>query len=232
VGDTNSLDESADSELREALKKILTPGGIVLDVGANRGQFALEVLSVQSSKIFCFEPLPDAFSYLQMLQDSQPQINPIQLAVSNVSGESEFHVTEGDGGSRLLAPGENSSSQWQTPIPGGGITVRSTRLDEFIVERGIGKVELLKSDAQGFDGRVVESAGEFLNPDSIGAVLVELNFHNFYQDQDSFYSIMEKICTSGYFLAGMFRHFNRSGWLWWADALFLPDRPPFSTQFE
>jgi len=232
MGDINSLDELADSELRGALKKILTPGGIVLDVGANRGQFALDVLSVQACKIFCFEPLPDAFRYLQILQDSHPQINPVQLAVSNVSGEAEFHVTAGDVGSSLLAPMENQGSQWQMPIPGGGITVQSTRLDEFIVEQGIGRVELLKSDAQGFDGRVIESAGEFLNPDSIGAVLVELNFHKFYQDQDSFYSIMEKICTSGYFLAGIFRHFNRSGWLWWADALFLPDRPPFSTQFE
>jgi hypothetical protein len=120
MGDINSLDELADSELRGALKKILTPGGIVLDVGANRGQFALDVLSVQTCKIFCFEPLPDAFRYLQILQDSHPQINPVQLAVSNVSGEAEFHVTAGDVGSSLLAPMENQGSQWQMPIPGGG----------------------------------------------------------------------------------------------------------------
>lgn len=228
---TASLDGLADAERREALVRILTPDGIVLDVGANRGQFALDVLSVQKSRIFCFEPLPDAFAYLQDLQKTHPQINPVQLAVSNKTGEAEFHVNEGDVGSSLLAPLRNQSSQWLSPSPEGTIMINSTRLDEWIVAQGVGKIELLKSDAQGFDGRVVQSAGEFLNPDSIGAILVELNFHTFYENQDSFYGIMERVCTSGYFLAGMFRHFNRSGWLWWADALFLPDRAPFSTQF-
>ena len=95
-----------------------------------------------------------------------------------------------------------------------------------------GGISLLKSDAQGFDGRVINSAGEFLNPNIIGAILVELNFHRFYEDQDAFYKIMEHICMGGYFLAGMFPHLNYSGWFWWADALFLPNKAPFSTQFD
>jgi FkbM family methyltransferase len=231
VPDPSLLEESADAERREALKNILTPGGIVLDVGANRGQFALDLLAVQKSQIFCFEPLPEAFAHLEGLQKLHPQITPIQMAVSNVSGQTEFHVTEGDAGSSLLAPVENQTSQWLTPSSAGPISIESTRLDEWIVSHDIGNVELLKSDAQGFDGRVIESAGKFLSPDSIGAILVELNFHRFYEGQDSFYGISESLCTKGYFLAGMYRHYNRAGWLWWADGLFLPDREPFSTQF-
>ena len=153
------------------------------------------------------------------------------MAVSNVSGQTEFHVTDGDVGSSLLAPVENQTSQWLTPSSAGLISIQSTRLDEWIVSHDIGTIELLKTDAQGFDGRVIESAGKFLSPDSIGAILVELNFHRFYEGQDSFYGIMESLCTKGYFLAGMYRHYNRAGWLWWADSLFLPDREPFSTQF-
>jgi len=231
IPDPSLLDESADAERREALKNILTPGGIVLDVGANRGQFALDLLAVQKPQIFCFEPLPEAFAQLEDLQKLHPQITPIQMAVSNVSGETEFHVTEGDVGSSLLAPVANQTSQWLTPSSAGLISVQCTRLDEWIVSHDIGNVELLKSDAQGFDRRVIESAGKFLSPDSIGAILVELNFHRFYEGQDSFYGIMESLCTKGYFLAGMYRHYNRAGWLWWADALFLPDREPYSTQF-
>jgi len=225
------LDESADAERRLALKEILTPGGIVLDVGANRGQFALDLLEVQKSQIFCFEPLPQAFAHLEGLKTLHPQITPIQMAVSNVSGETEFFVSEEDVGSSLLAPVVNQTSQWLTPSSSGAISIQTTRLDDWFVSRDISNVELLKSDAQGFDGRVIESAGEFLSPDSIGAVLVELNFHRFYEGQDSFYGIIESLCTKGYFLAGMYRHYNRAGWLWWADALFLPDRKPFSTQF-
>lgn len=153
------------------------------------------------------------------------------MAVSDVSGEAEFFVSEEDVGSSLLAPLANQTSQWLTPSSRGAISVQTTRLDDWLVSRDLSHVELLKSDAQGFDGKVIESAGKFLSPDSIRAVLVELNFHGFYEGQDSFYGIIETLCKKGYFLAGMFRHYNRAGWHWWADALFLPDQAPFSTQF-
>lgn len=224
-------DEVADEERRQALARILTPNGIVLDVGANRGQFALDLLSVCSPRVFCFEPLPSAFAELQSLSQLHPEIVPIQLAVSNVSGEAQFHVSEEDVGSSLLSPVANQTSRWLAPSSGGPIQIECIRLDEWISSNNISQIELLKSDAQGFDRRVMESAGSFLDPERIGAILVELNFHRFYVGQDQFYSIMEQLCSSGYFLAGFYRHYNHSGWLWWADALFLPNRAPFSTQF-
>lgn len=224
-------DEVADQERREALARILTAGGVVLDVGANRGQFALDVLSVQSSRIFCFEPLPSAFAQLESLSHIHAEIVPVQMAVANISGQAQFHVSEEDVGSSLLRPVENQSSRWLAPSSSGPISIECIRLDEWISSNNISQIELLKSDAQGFDRRVLESAGSFLNPEHIGAILVELNFHSFYKGQDPFYSIMEQLCSSGYFLAGFYRHYNHAGWLWWADALFLPDRAPFSTQF-
>jgi len=48
------LDKAADAERRLALREILTPDGIVLDVGANRGQFALGQLYGAKAQVFCF----------------------------------------------------------------------------------------------------------------------------------------------------------------------------------
>jgi len=122
---------------------------------------------------------------------------------------------------------KDQSSEWLTNE--FVVQVQTIRLDDYMSERGITRVALLKSDAQGFDQRVLASAGALLNPQHIGSVLVEVNFHDFYVGQDSFAGLIELLSGAGYFVAGVFRHFNRSGWLWWADVLFLPKAAPFST---
>jgi len=117
--------------------------------------------------------------------------------VSDVSGEAEFFISEEDAGSSLLAPLANQTSWWLTPSSRGAISVQTTRLDDWLVSRDPSHVELLKSEARGFDGKVIESAGKFLSPDSIGALLVELNFHSLCEGQDSFYGIIETLGKKG-----------------------------------
>jgi hypothetical protein len=136
-------------------------------------------------------------------------------------------VQESDLGSSLLAPLEGKTSQWLTPKE--VVDVHSVRLDTFLRSRELNKIALLKTDAQGLDGQVVESAGEFLQPDVIQAILVEMNFHTFYEGQEPFFDVIKTICERGYFLAEVFRHYNRVEWLWWADVLFLPNKPPYTT---
>lgn len=227
--DTSDLDDAADRECSDALSRILTADSIVFDVGANLGQFVTSLMSVQTCMTYCFEPVPEPRKAIEALAALHPNIIPVDLAISDRTGSAQFHVMAAHDGSSMLEPVAGQTSQWLTPKE--TIEVESMRLDDFMTSRGIDKVDLLKSDAQGFDAHVIESAGAYLTPDHIQAILVEVNFHSFYEGQDSFQRILE-ICTEhDYFLAGMFRHYNHSNWLWWADALFLPNRAPFSTQF-
>lgn len=220
-------DAVADAERRDALARILSEGGVVLDIGANRGQFAMELLATNDVAVICFEPVDAAFDALCVLAREEPRISPRKLAVASSTGSADFHVQRSDVGSSLLEPLPNQGSEWLTAS--AVVSVDTIRLDDFLTRENISRISLLKSDAQGYDKRVIESAGAFLNPGCIGAVLVEVNFHQFYQDQDSFSSLLDMMLGSGYFLAGIYRHFNRAGWLWWADVLFLPNAAPFST---
>jgi len=223
-----SLDAAADAERQAALKRILQDGGVVLDVGANRGQFALELLATGADvSVICFEPGEAAYLDLCALADEKPRISPRKLAIATTTGCADLYVQRSDVGSSLLVPLPDQGSEWLTAS--SVESVDTIRLDDFMKQEGLSKVSLLKSDAQGYDKRVIESAGAFLNPVSIGAVLVEVNFHQFYREQDSFSSLLDMMMSAGYFLAGIFRHFNRAGWLWWADMLFLPNVPPYST---
>jgi hypothetical protein len=97
-------------------------------------------------------------------------------------------------------------------------------LDEFINTRVIGgekKIDLLKSDAQGADLDVLRSAGEFLIPEKIRSVLVEINFANFYHGQNPYYDVLALLDRSGYKPARFYPYRAHDGWLWWADALFI-----------
>lgn len=81
--------EAIDSEINERqqaadFSKILTGSPIVLDVGANRGQWAERVLSLNpSAQIYSFEPVPESFSTLQTWADQvDADVRPYNIAIS------------------------------------------------------------------------------------------------------------------------------------------------------
>ena len=205
------------------LKQILTSSSIVVDVGANRGQFAKEVLEcVPVSAIYAFEPVPEAFHDLQKEAANRTAIKPIQMAVDKSTGKTHINVTMSDVGSSLLEPLPMQSSQWLTPC--SKLMVKTTRLDDFLrtlLLTDDQPVSLLKSDAQGYDLSVLTSAGEFLRPEYIRAVLVELNFAHFYSGQEKYHEVLALLDSKGYRLAWIYPHRAYDQWLWWADALFI-----------
>jgi FkbM family methyltransferase len=210
-------------QLERDLLRRLNPDSIVLDIGANRGQFADEILALTPVRtIYSFEPVPDAHAVLTALAASHPSVVPVCKAVSTTNGTASFFVTASDVGSSLLAPLPGQPSKWLTVDR--EVTVETQRLDDFI-RQTLGQdgpvIDLLKSDAQGADLDVIRSAGDFLNPAKIRAVLVEINFTSFYQGQQAYHEIFAELDAAGYRMAWMYPHRAHDEWLWWADVLFI-----------
>lgn len=211
-------------ELKRDILRLLSPNSVVVDIGANRGQFALGILeAISEIKIYSFEPGSDAFNDLKTLSLTKKQIIPFESAISSKTGKATFHVTESDVGSSLLEPLPDQPSKWLTQIK--KTTVNTIRLDDFIqsnfTEKSNRVIDLLKSDAQGADLEVLLSAGKYLNPKSIGAILVEISFVSFYQSQKPYHEIFSALDKAGYRLAWLYPHRAHDEWLWWADALFI-----------
>lgn len=210
-------------QLARDLRRCLARDSVVIDVGANRGQFAEEILNqIEIARIYSFEPVPEAFDTLSELARSHPQVVPVRKAVSRQNGTAKFFVTASDVGSSLLQPIPGQPSQWLTVTQ--EVTVATVRLDEFIRQElpsGNQTIALLKSDAQGSDLDVLLSAGEFLNPKSIQSILVEINFSSFYTGQQSYHEIFATLDKAGYRMAWMYPHRAHDEWLWWADVLFI-----------
>jgi FkbM family methyltransferase len=208
--------------LEKDFKNILDEKSIIIDVGANTGQFALEVINIVPIRtIYSFEPVNSAFLELELLSKKHQQIVPIKKAVSAKNGNSKFFVTESDVGSSLLPPIAGQKSKWLTLER--EITVELIRLDTFINSLPVdGKtISLLKSDAQGCDLDVILSAGKYLNPRTIKSIIVEINFATFYEGQQNYHDIFSVLTEAGYRMAWFYPHRAHDEWLWWADVLFI-----------
>ena len=198
---------------------------IVIDVGANRGQWASLLLSlIPGARIFAFEPNPTVFDELSnWAVHSGGEVTTHNLAISSRGGEvTSFFVMAGDQGSSLLRPLPGQPSMWLTESE--EITVECVRLDEFLDEHipSSERVEMLKVDAQGSDLDVLLSAGSQMNPQRIGAVHAELNFVDFYDGQNAYHEVFSFLDKKGYRLARLYPRYAHDGWLWAGDALFIP----------
>jgi FkbM family methyltransferase len=219
-------DDAADLLRINDLRRILNDDSIVIDVGAHIGEFSTAVRKITNASIYAFEPVPVAFASLkENLIDEK--FFPINSAISLNNDYATFHITESLVGSSLLPPIKGQSSKWLNET--SSIEVQTTRLDTFIELKKFTNISLLKTDAEGYDLRVLESVGKYLEPSFVQAVLVEMSFHLFHEGQDKFYKAIELLTEKGYFLAGFYPHFNHNDWLWWADVLFLPNNSKYST---
>lgn len=219
-------DDAADLLRINDLRRILSDDSIVIDVGAHVGEFSAAIRNISNASIYAFEPVPDAFTSLKN-NLSDEKFFPINSAIALENDYATFHITESLVGSSLLPPVKGQTSKWLNETT--AIKVKTTRLDTFIELNKFTKISLLKTDAEGYDLRVLESVGKFLEPSFVQAVLVEMSFHIFHEGQDKFYKAIELLTEKGYFLAGFYPHFNHNDWLWWADVLFLPNNSKYST---
>ncbi len=78
---------AASRQLHHDLQRIIPVDSVIFDVGANRGQFAEEILRVApDAKIYSFEPVPEAYDKLKLLSERHPQVMPVKQAVSLRAG--------------------------------------------------------------------------------------------------------------------------------------------------
>jgi FkbM family methyltransferase len=115
----------------------------IFDVGASVGNFSLMLRQLNpSSKIFCFEPLPNSFITLQKNFDKDINFKAYNLALSNTTNQST--ITDNF---------ETSSISSQGTIP-----VKTDTLDNIFDEEKLDKIDLLKIDTETHEAHVLRSA--------------------------------------------------------------------------
>jgi FkbM family methyltransferase len=144
---------------RQLLKRILFPGAVVVDAGANIGIYS-EFLSRcvgPTGAVHSFEPSPDNFERLRVATRKLPNVRLSQAAVGEHSGNSELYLSDklnvdhrvyiADGGSRRTVP------------------IEVVALDDYFKPGQ--RVDLIKMDIQGYELHALRGANRVLeeNPD-------------------------------------------------------------------
>ncbi len=151
--------------------QMIRPGFIVLDIGANIGQYSMlaSKLVGESGRVFAFEPVPANFNRFRnhiSLNDLK-NVVACQLAVWHESttvnlGLHESNDIEKNNGS--FAIGGSVSN----------VNAQSVVIDEFIDNNHIDRVDFIKMDIEGAEGYAIRGMIKTLKRDK-PPILMELN---------------------------------------------------------
>lgn len=144
--------------------------GIILDIGANTGIYALvSQASNPVSKIFAFEPVKRVFDKLSYnIKINGNKIFLFEKAVSSYSGKAIIYDK----------PIEHIYSVTVNKDISGGINsipveINVITLDDFIEENNLNKIDLLKIDVETHEAEVLQGFQKYL-PKFKPAILVEI----------------------------------------------------------
>lgn len=182
----------------------------VLDVGANKGQFASGLFKAGfKGRIISFEPLPDAGSELTKAADKLAAnwiVGP-QVALSDKAGTAKFHVTEANTSSSLLEPLDRFVDIMPQVRVDQTIDVKTDRLDALWPELALDKRRVfLKLDVQGSEAAVLAGATEALA--EVHDMLVELSLVGLYAGQSSVIAVQQLLADLGFEIWDIWRGYS------------------------
>lgn len=194
--------------------------GTVVDIGANRGQFALAARRwAPKARVISFEPLPGPASVFCRVFSGDDQVVLHQAAIGPASIRQKMHVSARDDSSSLLP----ISSVQTTMFPGTGevatTEVRVAPLDEFVTANDLPMPAMLKLDVQGFEFDALRGCESLL--ERFDWVYCECSFVELYSGQRLAWEVIDWLSARGFCLIGMFNPaYDHRGQAVQADFLF------------
>lgn len=159
---------------QEAFKKFVRPGSTFIDVGCNKGDFALlgSRLVGPQGRVLAFEPHPDNCQWVRksIAKNAYQNVELFEMALSDVNGTAELYIGE-KSGFHTLVPGQPFRSK-------GFIQVKTRRLDDFLDEIGFtGSIGAIKIDVEGADMQVLRGAQKTISGNP--GIIIFLDVHRY-----------------------------------------------------
>lgn len=164
------------------------PEPVVLDIGANIGDFALLVHGLNpQAKIFAYEPEHFNLEVIKKnigLNGAGQNIKIFPLAVAGTDGEKTFYVSQSEY-AHTLEKNLRGNDLAQA------ITVNSTTIEQIFQENNINHIDLLKLDIEGAEYDVLYNLPQNLY-DKIRYIALEIHDHPVHQKKSLIQFINEK----------------------------------------
>jgi FkbM family methyltransferase len=194
----------------------------VVDIGANRGQFALvSRRCFPNAEIISFEPLATPAARFRAALRHDPHVRLFPVAIGAEAGEATIHVAAEDDSSSLLPMTELQTSLFSESREVATQTVQIERLEKCITPDDIRPPALLKIDVQGYELATLRGCQPLLN--RFAYLYVECSFVELYQGQALADEVIAYLRDHEFHLHGVYNSFyNSEGRAVQADLLFTP----------
>ncbi len=190
---------------------------VFFDVGANTGQTIETIYGhFPLATVHAFEPSPSTFSQLQRNAAGRPRLTLNQCALGATQTQMTLHENNQSDMSSLLAV---DAEGWGEIVAQTLVDVDT--VDDYCERAGIGSIDVLKIDAQGFDLEVLRGAEAMLTGGRVNVIWMELIFARHYVGQGEFGTILNHCLERGYRIVNFYAPSFRDGRLAWADGLFV-----------
>jgi FkbM family methyltransferase len=182
--------------VRDLIRQGVAPT-LVIDVGANRGQFATAVLElVPKAAVLALEPLPAAADALRALVGRYPErLEVVEAAAGSEHTRATLTINAHSQSSSLrrLSPAHLAAFPAAQPVE--EVEVAVVRLDQLLEGRPLGPGTMLKVDAQGFEREVLLGAGSRLR--EFEHVILEASFQPLYDGEWTFVEALQFARSQG-----------------------------------
>ena len=203
------------SDLRRFVPADAVP--IILDVGANVGQSVKRFKTVfPSSVIHSFEPGRATFARLQDNVASEKNVFVWPCALGSAVGEKVFQENTESDMSSFLELGKAGWGEVKQER-----TVNVTTVDRFVADHSIAKIDILKSDTQGYELEVFRGAEETMRQNRIGLIYFEFIFAEMYRNLPPFEQVYRHLVDRDFLLVAIYNFHRQDDLASWADVLFV-----------
>jgi len=195
----------------------------VVDVGANRGQFALITRRIfPRAKIHSFEPLEEPAQIFKKIFGNDPNVTLHPYAIGRERTTATIHVTKDDDSSSMLPITKTQSGMFP------GATEKETRqvtvlpLSQALGVTSIPPASLLKIDVQGFELDVLQGCEDIL--DKFSHLYIECSFIELYEGQALAHQIIAWLEQRNFILSGIHNmYYEKNGTAIQGDFLFTKE---------
>lgn len=181
---------------------------LVIDVGANEGQFrdSLRERIGYNGPIISFEPVPRLAMQLTERAKSDPLWTIDCRALGSRTGRSKFHIMADTQFSSFLNPRHDDINIFvESNKITGSVFVSVITLDEILPElmkKYSARSVYLKLDTQGFDLEVLKGAEKSL--DIISALQTEASVRPIYAGSPDYQSLVDHLSKRNFVISGIF----------------------------
>lgn len=171
---------------------------LVLDVGANSGQYGRRLRSLgYGGDIVSFEPMRAAYENLSSLLVNDARWTCLPIGLGDFDGNSVIHVSGNSVSSSILPMLQTHSSHAPASVFVGEEAIGLRQLDSLDAEHAWTRANSwLKIDVQGYEDKVLAGASSTLP--RISAIQLELSLIPLYEGQKTLVPMLEMLADHGF----------------------------------